>query len=947
MSVRAKFLMVAVLAMVAFQASAGYRRGKLLWACEFSKEDVAKYRLGGQVLASDGFGCTVHPTGGRSGDGAAYFKSPDKQHSAMFDVVPNVAFFGLVHVEAEVRGVDLGPGIFGYNGPKVMFPYQATKDSPRRYPQMQFELGSFDWKTWVIVEDVPETAVGLRFSLGLENAPGEFWIDSIRVYRAEQVPDEVIEAPFNAAAAKIPRGAFVGRHNSQARRGVMSGADLSDPSLQNLADWGGNVMRLQLYVDNTTVSTLDDYYRAFAEKLDRAEDIMNRCRKHDIRIILDLHGGPGCKSTKHASNVVPDDYDTAAICHVWRMIARRFKDHPMTYAYDILNEPSTTPETWHRVVTDVMNAVRPIDPKTPFMMESVSRYYENVIYSPHFYSPHTLTHMGVGGPQALRWTYPGYINGVYWDKEQMRCRLKDYIDFQRAHPGTKIHVGEFSCILWAKGAEKYIRDAIDLFEEYGWGWCYHAYRECPFWDVEYDHDGAYTIQRWQKATRETERKKELVKGLSYNRVGPFDQAVLHGETDRPCLIDYAPNEEMSFTLSLQGAGKVPEGTYFVSWKRTGDDGQVAEGKVDVTRLPHVIRTRLGEPGFVRVEAFVVDAHGECYLKPGEGGERRVFFDGGAGVQVDRLVSHPEPADFDAFWAKQAERLERVPISAERIEVTSPNPKVRLFAVEIACVGLRPVTGYLSVPKAVRKGTLFPARLRTQGYGDRVCAYEPPTSLRENEIALIINSHGQKLAAFGATEADCKALQWEIRSNGFSHAFDPAQNADPETAYFNGMVLRVKRALQYLKTLPEWNGRDLIASGGSQAGLQTIWAAGCGEGVTLAESSITWCCDIYTNGKLRKDPKLKLASYGWYVVWTEAMGYYDAVNFAKRIPKTCRTDITDAGLGDYVCPPTGLAKLYNNMTCPKRIMWVQGQTHGYTPPESHQTHVVASPLWTAE
>ena len=38
----------------------------------------------------------------------------------------------------------------------------------------------------------------------------------------------------------------------------------------------------------------------------------------------------------------------------------------------------------------------------------------------------------------------------------------------------------------------------------------------------------------------------------------------------------------------------------------------------------------------------------------------------------------------------------------------------------------------------------------------------------------------------------------------------------------------------------WNGKDLYASGGSQGGLQTIWAAACGEGVTFARSSITWC-----------------------------------------------------------------------------------------------------------
>ena len=77
---------------------------------------------------------------------------------------------------------------------------------------------------------------------------------------------------------------------------------------------------------------------------------------------------------------------------------------------------------------------------------------------------------------------------------------------------------------------------------------------------------------------------------------------------------------------------------------------------------------------------------------------------------------------------------------------------------------------------------------------------------------------------------------------------------------------------------------------------------------------------------------KASGDGWYIPWTESMGYYDAVNWAKRIPGTCRTNITRAGLGDYCCPPMGLAKLYNNIPGNKSIKWVQGSRHGYVPPE---------------
>ena len=429
--------------------------------------------------------------------------------------------------------------------------------------------------------------------------------------------------------------------------------------------------------------------------------------------------------------------------------------------------------------------------------------------------------------------------------------------------------------------------------------------------------------------------------------GPLDTAWIKGTTDKT-PIDYKAGETMTFTLTPQDVGELAAGEWFLDWKRTGDDGVVDQGKAPFDgKTPFTYATKIDKPGFVRLYAAVVDKAGKRYRKQFTGdpntpegkkamnaferAKKEVFFDGGAGADIAALATHPEPTDFDAFWDGQYKRLDRVPLKAERIEIPCANKRAKIYAIEIRCAGLRPVTGYLSVPTAVAEGKTFPARLETHGYSGDRCTHEAPGWARDDEIVLNINAHGLKLPAFGATNADTKALRWEIRSHDQAYAFDAKQNEDPEVAYFNGMVLRVKRALQYLKTVEGWNGRDLIASGGSQGGLQTIWAAGCGEGVTRAESGITWCCDMYTSGKLRKDKSLNLSSDGWYIPWTEAMGYYDAANFAKRIPATCQTIITRAGLGDYCCPPMGLAKLWNNIPGNKKVVWVQGSEHGYVPP----------------
>ena len=427
------------------------------------------------------------------------------------------------------------------------------------------------------------------------------------------------------------------------------------------------------------------------------------------------------------------------------------------------------------------------------------------------------------------------------------------------------------------------------------------------------------------STLETLFIPAILLACSISAAGVLDKAWLRGVTDKD-PVSYHAGEEIVFTVTpMDLDGPIPPDTYQLWWQYSDESGKFEKGQQPFTEEPFVYRAKLDQPGFVRLEAYVLGPDGKRF----ETSYRKIFFDGGAGVDVDQLRTLGEkPADFDEFWERQYKRLELVPIKADLIEIESPRPKTtRRWAVRIDCAGLRPVTGYLTVPKAVDEGRHFPARLETVGYG--VNMQGPPPQARDNEIVLNINAHGMKLRECGATEADWKALKWEISSHGATYAFNAKQNEDPEVAYFNGMFLRVKRALQYLKTLEGWNGKDLFASGGSQGGMQTIWAAACGEGVTDAWADIPWGCDWYSD-KARLEGKLPTNK--WYVPWTESLGYYECAFLVKRIPKNCRVTIARAGLGDYTCPPRGIAVLWNALECDNAsIRWVQGSTHGHVPP----------------
>ncbi|MCI5779014.1 MAG: acetylxylan esterase [Lentisphaeria bacterium] len=392
-----------------------------------------------------------------------------------------------------------------------------------------------------------------------------------------------------------------------------------------------------------------------------------------------------------------------------------------------------------------------------------------------------------------------------------------------------------------------------------------------------------------------------------------------GETNKSAL-SYQEGEEMIFTFKADFGEVSPEG-YSLVYTRRGDDGVDFSGKAKASE-PLVVKTSLGKPGFVSVTVHLMDEKGKIpTVKIDARRRRQVAFYAGAAVKPEQLKDCGEPADFDAFWKKQRARLDAVPFAGKVTEkLVHRDSNVKVYAVSIPCVG-RPATGYLTVPVEAQAKSL-PAEVVYFGYGS---SRQPmPVSGPKDRIVLRVNAHGQEL---GRDDAYYKEFFQSIRSNGYNYAFDPEQNKDPETAFFNGMALRALRALDYLKSRPEWDGQNLRAVGGSQGGLQTMWAAALDQDVTMAAPAITWCCDMAGSEKAGR------IHGSWRIKYLPALDYYDPVFMAKRIKKA-QVDITRAGLGDYTCPPSGLAISYNNLATPRKsIRWVQGSDHGFVPKES--------------
>ena len=94
-------------------------------------------------------------------------------------------------------------------------------------------------------------------------------------------------------------------------------------------------------------------------------------------------------------------------------------------------------------------------------------------------------------------------------------------------------------------------------------------------------------------------------------------------------------------------------------------------------------------------------------------------------------------------------------------------------------------------------------------------------------------------------------------------------------------------------------------------------AGLDSDITEARAMIPWFCDV-------SGAELNHRLDSWFMPqWVDGLGYFDATNHAKRIKG--KVSVV-AGLGDYVCPPSGEMVLFNSIKTEKRIIFRQGRTH---------------------
>ena len=453
-------------------------------------------------------------------------------------------------LRVRVKARDISKPDRNWNGVKCMFRFISELDGTKAWPGYQFPIGTFDWRTaevrvnWLNAKGTPKDGIA-TIVLGLQGCTGhaEFDLSTLSL-ESEDLGIPLVNDDF---VVKYPDDEVIVTTTQRRKplRGVMSpGRNMTEDDVETLHQWGATLVRFQITRNWHKVNDnqdLDEYARWVNRRLDNLENVLRWCGERGMKVCVDLHALPGGKWGEREGqpiemNMFSDDRYADAFVDTWRRIATRFNGNPVLYGYDLVNEPTQqrpVKNNYWDIQRRAAEAIREIDPVTPIVFAAnlaskapAFRYLrpiamDNVIYQAHVYLPGGFTHQGVNSnsysspEHPLTWPGTDPITGETWDKDWLRKTIQPIRDFQLKHK-CRIYVGEFSAAAWAPGAENYLRDCIDLFEEYGWDWTYHAFRESPIWDVEMvPAEGVErpTSKDMVPVTEDTPRKKALLDGF--------------------------------------------------------------------------------------------------------------------------------------------------------------------------------------------------------------------------------------------------------------------------------------------------------------------------------------------------------------------------------------------------------------------------------------------------
>jgi cephalosporin-C deacetylase-like acetyl esterase len=395
---------------------------------------------------------------------------------------------------------------------------------------------------------------------------------------------------------------------------------------------------------------------------------------------------------------------------------------------------------------------------------------------------------------------------------------------------------------------------------------------------------------------------------------PFSRVAITVTPDRPNWT-YQPGEPVTFRVDVMRDGHSVAGAQVKYGFGPEMLPPSTESTATVGPAPLMVNAgTMKEPGFLRLVATAV-IDGRSYRGVGT-----------AGFAPERIQpTQTNPSDFDAFWEAERKRLAAVPMDAKWTPLTDyGTADVRCWQINLQNVGLTAGTsrlyGILCMPQADGK---YPAVLSVPGAGVRPYRGLPELSAR-GLITFQIGIHGIPVI-------QPQEVYDSLASGGLSGY--PTFGLDSRDRYYYRRVYAgTLRANDFLTSLPQWDGRNLGVTGGSQGGALSIVTAALDRRVTRLVAYYPALSDVtgYLNQRAGGWPHMFRATEGPNVHREESKinttRYYDVVNFARRVTAP---GFYSWGFNDETCPPTSMYSAYNAITAPKRLVLAYDTGHRTT------------------
>ena len=295
-----------------------------------------------------------------------------------------------------------------------------------------------------------------------------------------------------------------------------------------------------------------------------------------------------------------------------------------------------------------------------------------------------------------------------------------------------------------------------------------------------------------------------------------------------------------------------------------------------------------------------------------------------------------PADFDAFWQKNIEQArkevknEDLQVSCKRVEKYSTDD-FDCYLLKLRTDRRHYVYGYLTKPKV----SIVNSQLSTKKYPVVLC---PPGAGIKTIKEPMRNTYYAK-NGFIRLEMEIHGLNPEMTdeqfkeiSTTFSGENGYLENGldNRDNYYMKHVYVACVRALDYLTSLTDWDGRNVAVQGGSQGGALSLITAALDPRVTACVANHPALSDMAgyaEQGRTGGYPHLHRENQMLTPEKIHTLQYYDVVNFARRIQ--CPVYLT-WGYNDNTCPPTTSYIVWNLITAPKKSLITPINEHWTTP-----------------